>query len=81
MVISKPYQVLICGLSNGQIYQYIWPILKEDFDPIIFDVHTKAITSIVVTQNNYLVSSSEDGTVFFNFIREIYEGIDLNLNK
>ena len=88
LCLSKSLQVLFAGTNKGTVRVYLWPIIKrkhnQDREPEYaeFFIHLTSITSLRVTYDKrYLISSSEDGSIFFSKLIEFYNGVDFNENS
>jgi len=81
LILLKSHSVLLLGMESGSVMAYLWPICK----PVRgkeFDIHLAQVNSFSISScGKYLATASNDGSVFFNYIREIYKGIDLDTNK
>lgn len=87
LCLVKNLQVLFAGTSYGSIKVYLWPVIpsytnKEEGPEFAeFFVHSEKITSLEVTYDKrFLISSSDDGSIFFLKIFEFHNGIDFNSN-
>ena len=85
--LAKNLQVLFAGTNQGSIRVYLWPIIVSKLAPdeepeyAEFWIHATKITSLEVTYDKrFLISTSEDGSVFFLKIYEFYNGVDFNSN-
>jgi WD40 repeat protein len=72
LYLAKNLQVMFAGTSYGSVKVYNWPIMNEindmDQDPEYaeFYIHAAKVTAFEVTYDKrYLISSAEDGSVFF----------------
>lgn len=83
VLISKRFQVIFFGTQSGVILVYLWPFMdqkKPGVDaPFPYPIHLQAITSISITPNcEHLVTTSEDGSIYFMKITERERGNDKN---
>lgn len=86
--LSKNSGFLLAGTSKGSIRVYLWPLVlkksptgwgDESLPPEFMEyfVHQGPVTKLALSaDNNYLMSSSLDGTVISLRMKEILNGID-----
>ena len=90
---TKPYQfmsVMICkkmnviffGTNAGSIRVYLWPIYDHTLtmlEFIEFPIHQGPLTNLKVSADfQYLITSSEDSSIFLSKIREYADGHDVS---
>ena len=78
VLISKKLQVVIFGTNTGAVRIYLWPPIKIDrvFLPRQMQVHGGGVNSLKITPNlEYLVTCSDDSTVYFLKITEYQKGV------
>lgn len=83
VLISKKLQVVIFGTNTGAVRIYLWPPIKIDrvFLPRQMQVHGGPVTSLKITPNfEYLVTCSEDCSVYFLKITEYQKGVAVTAN-
>ena len=84
--LAKNLQVLFAGTSKGSVRVYLWPIMWRANSDIVpeyaeFNIHTSKVTTIEISYDKrFIVSSSDDGSIFFSKVREFSNGIDFNTN-
>ena len=70
---------IVQGTSQGSIRVHLWPLtdFKRNFSEFVeFPVHQSAITSMAFTADmRYLITAAEDGSIFFNKVKELDEGV------
>jgi len=73
LYLAKNLQVLFAGTSYGSIKVFLWPIMFEGKSEgempecAEFHIHAAKISALEVSYDNkFLISSSDDGTIFFN---------------
>ena len=86
LLLSKKIQFLFLGTSTGYIRAYLWPINRSrKVEFLEFKIHSKAITSIVLSNDlQKIFSCSEDGSVFGCKISDVIgeaEGLSNILGK
>lgn len=77
VMISKRLQVIFFGTNIGSVRIYLWPLIKLDrvYDSTQMFIHLSAINCIRITPNfEYLVTTSEDSSIYFLKIKEIQKG-------
>ncbi|EGR28381.1 WD repeat protein [Ichthyophthirius multifiliis] len=81
--ISKRFDTIIFGTSEGSIRIYLWPFWTfkaKSMDYLEIPIHQCTITSIKISQDyQYLITCSEDSSIFFSKIREFVEGEDVTV--
>lgn len=80
LFLAKNLQVLFAGTNYGSVKVYNWPIMSEsnemELEPEYaeFYIHAAQVTSFEVTYDKrFLISSAEDGSIFF---LKIYRNFD-----
>lgn len=81
VLISKHYKVCFFGCEDGSVKVFLWPFIKQGgskFEHIFLPVHQLAITDMKISFNlEHLITSSEDGSIYFLKINEIKKGKDV----
>ncbi|KAL4462030.1 hypothetical protein ABPG74_000875 [Tetrahymena malaccensis] len=79
--IDKRFEVIIFGTSEGSVRIYLWPFWtfqSKMMEYLEIPIHQCSITSIKVSSDyQYLITASEDNSIFFSKIREYVEGEDV----
>lgn len=83
VLICKKFQVIFFGTQTGTIRVYLWPFMDQKKPGVEMStqcpIHLQAITSINVTPNyEHLVTTSEDGAIYFLKISERSRGQDIS---
>ena len=76
--------MLFVGTNIGSVRVFLWPIKISETVPDYaeFFIHSERIVSLEMTHDaKCLVSSSDDGTIFFNKIKEYFNGIEFHANS
>ena len=82
VLICKKMNVIFFGTNVGSIRVYLWPIY--DFNAVTlefieFPIHQGALTNLKVSADFlYLITSSEDSSIFLSKIREYADGHDVS---
>jgi len=81
--ICKKFQVIFFGTQTGAVRVYLWPFMDQKKPGVEMStqcpIHLQAITSINVTPNyEHLVTTSEDGAIYFLKIIERVRGQDVS---
>jgi WD40 repeat protein len=91
--LSKKLQLLFVGTSKGSIRVYLWPILNKKgpqestnnpncTEYAEFFVHSGRVSNICLSADKkYLMTASEDGSIYMLTAKEIYNGVDLSMNS
>ena len=77
VLISKKLQVIFFGTNLGAVRIYLWPPIKIDrqFHTAHINIHSGPITTLKISPNyEYLITSSEDASIYFLKITEIRKG-------
>ncbi|CAI2386786.1 unnamed protein product [Moneuplotes crassus] len=87
LCLAKNLQVLFTGTAFGSIKVFLWPIMLENGEDgelpecAEFHIHASRITSLEISHDHkFLISSSEDGSIFFNKIYQYTNGVDFESN-
>lgn len=83
LLISKRFRVCFFGCDDGSLKIFLWPFIRigrSKFEYMHIAVHQESITDIKVAYNQeHLITSSSDGSVFFLGIKEIAKGKDITV--
>lgn len=80
VAICKRLKVIFFGTNTGSVRVYLWPMISfgRMFESTELHVHLGAITAIRITSNTeYLVTTSEDASIYFMKIKEFSRGADV----
>jgi WD40 repeat protein len=88
LCLAKNLQVLFVGTNIGSVRVFLWPIAinkqvpdaPPDFTE--FYIHSDKVNNMEISYDGQcLISSSEDGTIFFSRIKEFFNGIEFNASS
>lgn len=78
VLICKRLQSAFIGTSTGKVCTYLWPMIQmdsSDFEMTEAGPHQLAVTDLVVSHDfDYLISASEDGSIYFFELHEMRNG-------
>lgn len=82
VMICKKMNVIFFGTNAGSIRVYLWPIYdvnSASLEFIEFPIHQGNLTNMKITADfQYLITSSEDSSIFMSKIREYADGHDVS---
>lgn len=82
VLICKKMNVILFGTSAGSIRVYLWPIYDfslTTLEFIEFPIHQGSLNNIKISPDfQYLITSSEDSSIFLSRIREFADGHDVS---
>jgi len=82
VLICKKMNVIFFGTNVGSVRVYLWPIYdfsSQTLEFIEFPIHQGPLTNMKISADfQYLISSSEDSSIFLSKIREYADGHDVS---